>query len=169
MATDPRQTVRDWLIAERRGDADEADRQFSRVAGALPRLQPSASFTAAILRRVATRATAPDIWSFWWMRVAVATAMLAAGVVAASLSPQDWLSAGLASVGTVAWGVGHVWAASRTWISGVLTVWSGLAHAAAVVARLLAMPVSVGLLALNLSAAGLALAALRRLIPVQEN
>ncbi|MCX6551702.1 MAG: hypothetical protein NTY02_11990 [Acidobacteria bacterium] len=169
MKTNHRETVRAWLAAERRGQDEEADRQFRRVAAVLPRLRPSAGFADAVLQRAGLAETTPDLWASWWGRLAVASALLSAGSLAVSLTPHGWLTAGLASLRAVAWGVNHGGAAARAWIGGAFTVWAGLAHAAVALGRLLAAPGPMLLLVLNLTVAGAALAALRRLLPLQEN
>jgi len=86
-----------------------------------------------------------------------------------SLSGGAWVSALVASVHAVAWGLQQAGTASSAWVGSALTAWAGLAHAAVVLGRLLAGPGAILMLMINLTVAAAALAALRRLIPIQEN
>jgi hypothetical protein len=169
MAKNPHHTVREWLDAERAGHTEEADRRFREVAAALPRLQPSAGFADAVIARAGLALPRPDLWASWWIRGAIATAMLSVGVLAVSLSAAAWFDALLASVQHVAWGLGQLSAGVRAWVGSALTVWAGLAQAASVVGRLMAGPGPLVLLALNFAVAVAAFCALRRLMPLQEN
>lgn len=169
MAREPRHIVREWLDAEAAGQPDEADRRFRLVAAKLPRLRPSAAFADAILVRAGMAPAAPDVWASWWLRGLIGAALLSAGALAVSLSPDAWFSALVGSVRTVAWAFGDAWLAVQAWVGGALAVWSGLSHAAVVTGRLLAGPDAVLLLVLNLTVAAAALIALGRLIPSQEN
>jgi hypothetical protein len=169
MAKHPHHTVREWLDAERAGHAEEADRRFRSVAADLPRLQPPAGFADAVMARVGLTRPRPDLWASWWIRGAIATAMLSVGVLAVSLPAPAWFDALLASVQHVAWGLGQVLAGVRAWIVSVLALWAGLAHAANAVGRLMAGSGPLMLLALNFAVAVAAFWALRRLMPLQEN
>ncbi len=169
MATNAHRVVREWLAAERAGRAEDADRSFRTVAGALPRLGPPARFTDAVMARVGAMRAAPDPWSHWWVRAAVATCVLSAGGAGISLSPQGWFMAILTSLRTVALGVGDLSSALQAWVAGAVALWMGLAHAAVVVGRQIAGPAPLLILLLNFAMAAGALAALRRLMPSQEN
>ena len=169
MADDPRAIVREWLDAESAGRADAADRAFRVLAADLPRRQVPAGFADAVFARIGSLPAVPDVWASWWLRGIIATALVSVGVLVVSLTGDAWLSAVLASVGTVAWGLGHAGTAISAWVDSALTAWAGLAHAAAVLGRLLAGPGAILVLMLNLTVAAAALTALRRLIPMQEN
>jgi hypothetical protein len=169
MADDPRAIVREWLDAEAAGRAGAADQAFRLVAAGLPRCQVPAGFADAVLARIGPMPAVPDVWASWWLRGLIGTALLSVGVLVVSLTGDAWLSAALASVGTVAWGLGHAGTALSAWVDSALTAWAGLAHAAAVLGRLLAGPDAIIILMLNLTVAAAALTALRRLIPTQEN
>jgi hypothetical protein len=169
MAHDPRDIVREWLEAEDAGKTDVADRAFRLVASGLPRLRPAAGFADAVLARISPPAAVPDIWASWWLRGMVGAALLSVGVLVVSLTGGAWLTAVLASVRTVAWGLGQAGTVMVAWIASALTAWAGLAHAAVVLGRLLAGPGAMLVLMLNLTVAAAALVALRRLIPMQEN
>ena len=67
------------------------------------------------------------------------------------------------------WAVSRASIGGQAWVAGGLALWGGLADAAAVIGRQLLGPVPLGLLALNLAVALCALAALRRLMALQEN
>jgi hypothetical protein len=169
MVTDLHRIVRDWIDAEYDERRDDADRSFRLAAASLPRLEVPARFADVILARMGARALQPDLWASWWLRGLIAAAVLSAGVMVASLSGAAWATAVLASVHTVAWAVGHAWTVVTAWVGSALAAWSGLAHAAIVVGRLLAGRDAMLILVLNLTVAAGALAALRRLIPMQEN
>jgi hypothetical protein len=169
MAHDPRHAVREWLEAEHAGQPDAADRAFARAAAVLPRLQPSARFADAVLARLGASATAPDPWASWWLRGLIGAALVSVGVLVVSLSGGGWISAVLASVHSVAWGLGHAGTAVSAWVGSALTAWAGVAHAAVVLGRLLSGPGAILMLILNLTVAAAALTALRRLVPMQEN
>ena len=169
MAKNPRHTVREWLDAERAGHPEEADRRFRAVAAALPRLQPSAGFADAVMARAGLALPRPDFWASWWVRGAIATAMLMVGVLAVSLPAAAWFDALLASTQHVALGLGQVSAGGRAWVGSALAVWAGLGQAASTVGRLMAAPGPLMLLALNFAVAVAAFCALRRLMPLQEN
>jgi len=169
MAKNPHRTVREWLDAERAGHGEEADRRFRAVAAALPRLEPSAGFADAVMARAGLARPRTDLWASWWIRGAIATAMLSVGVLAVSLPAAAWFDALLASAQHVAWGVGQVSAGVCAWVGSVLALWAGLGQAAAAVGRLMAGPGPLMLLALNFAVAIAAFCALRRLMPLQEN
>jgi hypothetical protein len=170
MAQDPRHAVREWLEAEQAGQPDAADRAFAQAAAALPRLQPSARFADAVLARLGVPPqAAPDLWASWWLRGLVGAALVSVGVLVVSLSGGAWISALVASVHTVAWGLGQAGTAVSAWVGSALIAWAGVAHAAVVLGRLLSGPGAILMLMLNLTVAAAALVALRRLVPMQEN
>jgi hypothetical protein len=168
MPTNQRQRTEEWIEAERAGRAEEAARRFRLVAEALPALAPSPGFAAAVLARLSVVRAPGDLWSRWWTRAAVAACVLSAGSASALLPLHGWMSALLASLRAVAWGVDQAAAGAYAWVSGALALWNGLAQAATVVGRHLAGPAPLAVLGLNLVVAAAALAALGRLMPLQE-
>lgn len=161
--------VRAWIAAEQAGRADEADRRFRSVARSIGRLAPPAGLADAVLARLTIAAAARDVWSRWWARTAVATAVLSAGAAGAMITPAGWFRSLLASLHAAALSLGDASAAAWAWVAGAVTVWSGLGRAAAVLGRQLAGPEPMILLAVQFALAAGALAALRRLLPEQEN
>ena len=169
MATNAHRDVRDWLDAELAGRTEDADRSFRAVAGALPRLDPPTRFADAVMARVGAMRAVPDMWARWWVRAAVAASVLSAGGAGLSLSPHGWFMAIVASLRTVALGLGDLSAALQAWVAGALALWAGLAHAGVVAGRQLAGPAPLLILLVNFAMAAGAFAALRRLMPSQEN
>jgi hypothetical protein len=110
-----------------------------------------------------------DVWANWWVRAAIATAMLLVGALAVSLPAAAWFDGFLGSIQHVARGVGQLSAGASAWVGGALALWAGLANAAGAVGRLMAGPGSLMVLALNFAVAVAAFCALRRLMPLQEN
>jgi hypothetical protein len=169
MSTNQRLRVREWIEAERLGRTEEADLHFRLVAGILPALAPPPGFAAAVLARLRPGRSGADVWDRWWMRAVVAVCVLSAGAAGALLPLRGWIDAGLTSFHAVAWGLGQAAAGLQVWVASALVLWSGLAHAAAVVGRHLAGPAPLTVLGFNLIIAAGALVALRRLMPLQEN
>jgi len=169
MVTERDARAAEWLNAERAGRVDDADERFRSVARVLDRFEMPRGFAAAVAARVAEARRVPDVWSAWWTRAAIAASVLSAGAAAAALPAQGWFRAGLASLQSVALGLGDASAAAWAWIAGALAVWSGLGRAAAVVGRQMAGPEPVFFLALQFVLAAGAFAALRRLTAGQEH
>ena len=128
-----------------------------------------AGFADAVIARLGAARAVEDAYSKRWVRVAVAASVALVGGGAALVPLHVWVEALLASVQAVAVGVSRVIVGGQAWVAGGLALWGGLADAAAVVGRQLLGPVPLGLLALNLAVAVCALAALRRLMALQEN
>lgn len=161
--------VRDWLEAEAAGRADEADLRFRAVSRVLSPSAVPAGFAGAVLARIGAVRAVRDVYARRWVRAAVAASILLVGGAAALVPPHVWGDALLASVETVAVAMSHLIVTGQAWVAGAMAVWGALADAAAVVGRLLAGPVPIGLLALNLAVALCAFGALRRLMALQEN
>jgi hypothetical protein len=169
MPKHPHRTVREWLDAERAGRTEDADRRFRAVAAVLPPFQPSAGFADAVMARAGFSRPRPDVWANWWIRGAIAAALLLVGALAVSLPATAWFDALLASVQQVARGLGLVSAGASAWIGSALVVWASLAHAASAVGRLMTGPGPLVLVTCNFALAVAAFWALRRLMPLQEN
>ncbi|HNV03883.1 MAG TPA: hypothetical protein PLE61_12935 [Vicinamibacterales bacterium] len=168
MLMEPDGRVTEWLAAEQAGRPDEADWRFRAVARGIGRLDPPVWLAEAVATRLAALRTKPDVWSAWWLRAAVASAILSAGAAGAALPPESWCRALLASLRAVALSLGGAAAAAWAWVAGVLAVWSGLGRAAGILGRQFAGPELAALLAAQLALAAGALAALHRLMREQE-
>jgi hypothetical protein len=168
MRTELHDHVRNWMGAEESGHDDAADRGFARVAAGWPRRQASPDFARQVFRKIGLPAPVSDVWAAWWMRALTAGALGLAGLFALSVSPAAWVVAWLSSVGAAAVALERTWTAIGVWMGAVVAVWSGVAHAALVVGRLMAAPGPLMLLAVNLTVAACAFAALRRLLVSQE-
>ena len=169
MVTERDARAADWLNAERAGRVDEADERFRSVARVLDRLELPRGFAAAVAARLTEAGRAPDVWSAWWTRAAIAALVLSAGATAAALPPQGWFRAVLASLQSVALGVGDASSAAGAWVAGALAVWTGLGRAAGVVGRQMVGPEPVFFLCLQFVLAAGAFVALRRLTAGQEH
>ena len=169
MTTHEEREIREWLEAEAAGRADEADRHFRAASRGLERMAVPAGFADAVIARLGAARAVEDAYSKRWVRVAVAASVALVGGAAALVPLHVWVEALLASVQAVAVGVSRVIIGGQAWVAGGLALWGGLADAGTVVGRQLLGPVPLGLLALNLAVALCALAALRRLMALQEN
>ena len=161
--------IREWLEAEAAGRADEADGHFRAASRGLARMAVPAGFADAVIARLGAVRAVEDAYSKRWVRMAVAASVALVGGGAALVPLHVWVEALLASVQAVAVGVSRVIIGGQAWVAGGLALWGGLADAGAVIGRQLLGPVPIGLLALNLAVALCALAALRRLMALQEN
>jgi hypothetical protein len=169
MTTHVDRQVREWLEAEAAGRADEADGHFRAASRGLERTAVPAGFADSVIARLGAARAVEDAYSKRWVRIAVAASVALVGGGAALVPLHVWVEALLASVQAVAVVVSRVIIGGQAWVAGGLALWGGLADAAAVVGRQLLGPVPIGLLALNLAVALCALAALRRLMALQEN
>lgn len=168
MRTDRQTNLRAWLTAEEAGRPEEADGLFRAIARLLPRVGPPDRFADRVLARIAPAPKADDIWAAWWLRAAIATTLVTAGVAAGSWPVRTTFRAVLASLHLAIWGVDQVGTGLQAWVGSALTAWAGLAQAAVVLGRLLVAPGPAMLLTLNLAVAGAAFAALQRLLAQEE-
>jgi hypothetical protein len=169
MRTENLDKLGDWLEAERTGRSEEADRAFASIARTLPILSPSRRFAANVMARVAPR-TQPlaSWWTAWGVRAAVAASLVTLGVVFGTWSARSMLFAAVATAQALAWELDQVVTGGVVWIEIALTMWGSVAHAAAVVGRLLITPGPAMLVSANLAVAACACAALQRLLASQE-
>jgi hypothetical protein len=169
MTTHADREIREWLEAEAAGRADEADGHFRAASRGLERMSVPAGFADAVVARLAAARAVEDAYSKRWVRIAVGASIALVGGGAAFVPLHVWVGALFASVQAVAVGVSRAIIGGQAWVAGGLALWGGLADAGAVIGRQLLGAVPLGLLALNLAVAVCALAALRRLMALQEN
>lgn len=168
MNTDQDQT-RAWQMAEHDGDPDAADLAFASLA----RQWPRASVPSGLARRVAGLAPVAEgrrgwDWSVIGFRAAVASALALSGMVLGSVSGQTLGGLFLASLQAVAVGVGTLLALAGGWWRLVAAVGVPMVRVADAVARVLAEPLPLFVLLVNVLIASAAFAALRRLMAVRE-
>jgi hypothetical protein len=169
MRTEQRDVVRAWLEAERAGWPEEADRAFAPVSLALAKRLPSRRFSAGVMARMARQA--PPLagsWAWWGVRAAVMASLVTLGVALGTWSPRSMFFAAVATAQSFSWALGQVVAGGVVWVETALTMWGSVAHAAAVVGRLLVTPGPAMLVAANLLVAACGCAALQRLLAAQE-
>jgi hypothetical protein len=162
-------TWRNWLDADRDGRLEEADQAFAALASSWTRSVPPASLVA----RVAALGSAPRRslawnWESMWLRLSVGAGLVLCGLALGVLSGRALGAALLASIQTVAAGVGSMLALADAWGRAAVAVGLVLARVARACGSALTEPIPLVFVLVNVLLAGAALAALRRVLSVRE-
>jgi hypothetical protein len=158
-----------WKDAERdETRTEEGDRAFAELARAWPREAASAALVArvAVLGREAS--ASDGIWAAWWLRGAVATALVMAGAALGGLSGSAFLDLLLASFGAVGGMVTLVFATVGAWLISVAAVAGPCVRVGAAIGNALMAPEPLLVLGVNVLLAAGALTVLRRVLATRE-
>ncbi len=168
--TQPARSIDDWLAAEADGRPDDADRLLRDVMRAVPRLLPGAGFADRVVAAAGLASPVPSsgLWSRWWVRAALGTAMVLVALAVGSLSGASVVSVGVALADGASHGIVWTWGWVGSWAAAGWSVWTVLAQVGAGAAAVITTPSVAAFLAMNLVVAAAALAALRRLLVLQE-
>lgn len=168
MYRDPVDLIVQWRRAEDGVDPEAADRAFVELARHWPRVSPPAGLADAVMRRVARGPAGARLWTLWWVRAAVAAAVLVAG---GTLSWQPTPTAVL--LGRSAWigitgGIQWLMAAAAAWTETASAVARPLIKAAEVLGPALTAPGPALFCLVNVLLSAGALAVLRRVVVNRE-
>ena len=158
--------VREWLKAEREGLDELAEHALTRALGGLGRRAPRPGFADRVLVRAGCL-SAPAGWTSWWVRGAVAAAILSAGLAVATL--PVWLlvadpiarAFGSPLVSMTAHWTGRV-------VAAAFASWAVIEDVASALQASFATPTVLALLLANALLAGGSLFGLRRLLKAPE-
>jgi hypothetical protein len=157
-----------WKNAERDNTPEEGDRTFAELA----RTWTREAAPAALVARVALagqKATASSrLWAAWWLRGAVATALVLAGAALGGLSVSAILDLVLASFGAMGGMVVLVFAAAGAWLMSVAAIAGPFARAGVAIGNALVAPEPLLVLGVNVLLAAGALTVLRRVLATRE-
>lgn len=160
---------RSWHDADRDGRLDEADQAFAVLASSWTRCEPPVRLVA----RVAALGSAPQRrlslnWESAWLRLSVGAGLVLCGLALGALSGRALGTALLASIQTVAAGVGSMLALADAWGRAAVAVGLVLARVARACGSALTEPIPLVFVLVNVLLAAAALAALRRVLSVRE-
>lgn len=157
-----------WLTAEAASDEERAQRSFGALIAAVPRLAPGPGFAERVVR-AAVPVAAPSVGPLaWGWKVALAVALVLAGMAAGSLPLLRLFPLEVPRLGVVAKGLSNIasWIGER--LADGLVVWNVLARIGGAVGEAVATPEVATALLGSALLGGIALYTLHQLLTFER-
>jgi len=160
-------TVREWLLAEQSGHAEEAEYALARALGILGRWSPPAGFADRVLACAGIARARSYVWRSRWLRAVVVGSLLVGGMAFTLLPAMFALLLRVANLFGFSV-LSDAWHWAVRWVQLSLTSWALVEDVAAALRSSLGHQTTMMLVAANALVAIVSLLGLRRLLMVPE-